>query len=45
LENNITGLKGTELKPDYYPEGLFAPGVPHKIPVIKKERNIYIKIR
>ena len=41
---NATGLKGTELQPEYFPEGLFAPGVPHKISVIKKERNIYMKI-
>jgi hypothetical protein len=39
-----TGLKGSDLKPDYYPKGLFAPGVPHKITVIKKERDIYMKI-
>lgn len=38
------GLEGSNLKPDYYPEGLFAPGVPHKITVIKRERNIYMKI-
>jgi len=38
------GLSGSDLKPDYYPEGLFAPGVPHKISVIKKERTIYMKI-
>ncbi len=41
---NDTGLSGSDLKPDYYPDGLFAPGVPHKISVIKKERNIYMKI-
>ena len=39
-----TGLKGSDLKPDYYPVGLFAPGVPHNISVIKKERHIYMKI-
>jgi hypothetical protein len=39
-----TGLDGSEMKPDYYPEGLFAPGVPHKITVVKKERNIYMKV-
>jgi len=41
---NKTGLKGSDLKPDYYPKGLFAPGVPHKITVIKTERNIYMRI-
>ena len=41
---NKTGLKGSDLKPDYFPEGLFAPGVPHKITVIKKERDIYMRV-
>jgi len=41
---NRTGLKGTNLKPDYYPEGLFATGVPHKITVIKKDRDIFMRI-
>tara|TARA_R110002050_G_scaffold161176_1_gene290741 strand:- start:10311 stop:11084 length:774 start_codon:yes stop_codon:yes gene_type:complete len=41
---NKTGLKGSDLKPDYYPDGLFAPGVPHKITVIKKDRDIYMRI-
>lgn len=38
------GLDGSNLEPDYYPEGLFAPGDPHKITVIKRERNIHMKI-
>jgi hypothetical protein len=41
---NKTGLKDSNLKPDYFPEGLFAPGVPHKITVIKKERDIYMRV-
>jgi hypothetical protein len=41
---NTNGLKGTELQPEYFPEGLFTPGVPHKISVIKKDRDIYMKI-
>lgn len=41
---NQTGLKGTELKPDYFPEDLFATGVPHKITVIKKDRDIFMRI-
>jgi hypothetical protein len=41
---DLKGLDGSDLKPDYYPEGLFAPGDPHTITVIKKERNIYMKI-
>jgi len=41
---NATGLKGSDLEPDYFPEGLFNTGVPHKITVIKKERDIFMKI-
>lgn len=41
---NKSGLKGTELKPDYFPENLFIPGVPHKITVIKRERDIYMRV-
>ena len=41
---NRTGLKGTELKPDYAPEGLFATGVPHKITVIKKDRELFMRV-
>ncbi len=41
---HLSGLEGSNLEPDYYPQGLFAPGVPHKITVIKKERNLYMKI-
>jgi hypothetical protein len=41
---NATGLKGTDLKPDYYPEGLFATGVPHTITVIKQARDLFIQI-
>lgn len=38
------GLKGTELQPDYFDTGFFAPGVPHKITVIKKARDIYMQV-
>ncbi len=41
---DTSGLKGTALKPDYYPEGLFKPGVPHKITFIKKARDLFIRI-
>ncbi len=41
---NKTGLKGSDLKPDYFPEGLFAPGVTHKITVIKKDRDIFMRV-
>ena len=42
---NATGLSGSDLEPDYYPEGLFQTGVPHKITVIKKDREIFMRIR
>jgi hypothetical protein len=38
------GLKGTDLVPDYRPEGLFKTGVKHHITVIKKDRDLYMKI-
>ena len=41
---NKTGLSGSNLKPDYFPEDLFKQGVPHKITVIKKDRDIYMRI-
>jgi hypothetical protein len=41
---NATGLKGSDLEPDYFPEGLFKPGVRHKITVIKKDRALFMKI-
>ena len=39
-----TGLKGCELKPDYFKTGLFQPGVPHRITVIKKDRDLFMRI-
>ena len=41
---NATGLNGSDLEPDYYPKGLFATGVPHKITVIKKDRDIFMRV-
>lgn len=38
------GLKGTGLKPDYLPEGLFKTGVPHRITVVKKARDLFVRI-
>lgn len=38
------GLKGTNFKPDYYPEGLFEPGVPHHVTVIKKGQTMLMRI-
>lgn len=41
---NRTGLKGTELEPDYFPQDLFGLGVPHQITVIKKDRNLFMRV-
>jgi len=38
-------LAGSELTPDYLPKGLFAPGVKHRITIIKRKRNLYLRIR
>ncbi len=38
------GLKGTNLNPDYYPKGLFGPGVPHHITVIKQGQAVFMRI-
>ena len=38
------GLKGTELKPDYFTPELFATGVKHNITVIKKDRDLYMRV-
>lgn len=41
---NKDGLRGTDLEPDYQPEGLFEPGVPHTITIIKKQRDLFMRI-
>jgi len=38
------GLKGTGLEPDYYPEGLFEPGVPHHMTWIKLRSELHLKV-
>lgn len=38
------GLKGTELAPDYDPQGFFAEGVKHRITVIKKDRDLFLRV-
>lgn len=38
------GLEGTDLYPDYYPVGLFEPGVSHKITVIKQDNDLFMRI-
>jgi len=39
------GLEGTGLEPDHFPEGLFKPGVPHNITVIKQDRDIFMRVK
>lgn len=44
LPVKANGLKGTDLKPDYFKTGLFEPGIKHKITVIKKGTNLFMHI-
>jgi len=39
-----TGLNGTDLEPDYFRTGLWAPGVPHHITVIKRAGEISMRV-
>ena len=39
------GLQGTELDDEYEKTGLFETGVPHKITIIKRDRDIYMHIK
>lgn len=41
---NLKGLKGTALEPDYFPEGLFKPGISHRITVIKKAGDLVMRV-
>jgi len=38
------GLEGTDFTPDHYPLGLFEPGVPHRITVIKRGTDLLMRI-
>lgn len=38
------GLEGTDFTPDYFPRGLFEPGVPHHITVIKRGTDLLMRI-
>jgi hypothetical protein len=40
-----SGLKGTELKPEYTADRLLAKGVSHHITVIKTDRELFMRIR
>lgn len=39
-----SGLKGTDLEPDYFSDTLFATGVKHHITVIKKDRDLFMRV-
>jgi hypothetical protein len=39
-----TGLEGSDLAPDYFRTGLFKTGVPHQFTVIKKDRDLVMRI-
>lgn len=41
---NRTGLKGTELRPEYTSKTLFAKGVRHHITIVKTDRDIYMRV-
>lgn len=38
------GLRGTGLKPEYESKTLFEPGVPHKVTVIKTDRDLHMRV-
>ena len=38
------GLKGTDLAPDYFRTGLFKPGVPHQITVVKRGNDLTMRV-
>ena len=42
---HANGLKGTELTPDYYSDTLFATGVKHHITIIKRDRDLYVRVQ
>lgn len=42
---HLTGLKGTELTPDYHSVKLFATSVKHHITIIKQDRDLYVRIQ
>jgi hypothetical protein len=39
-----TGLEGSDLAPDYFRSGLFEIGVPHRITVIKKDQELFMRV-
>jgi hypothetical protein len=41
---HTSGLKGTDLEPDYWPVGLFRTGVKHRFTVIKTDRDLFLRV-
>jgi acetyl esterase/lipase len=39
-----SGLGGSDLEPEYFPDGLFDKGVKHHITVIKKEKDLFMRV-
>lgn len=44
LPNAGNRLSGTDIQPDYFQTGLFQPGIPHRISIIKRGSNLSMKI-
>lgn len=42
--NGATGLANTDLEPDYFNTGLWQPDVPHRITVIKRPEDLFMRI-
>jgi len=40
-----TGLKNTDLEPDYFRTGLFNPGVPHRFTIVKRGNHLHMRVR
>lgn len=45
LPERKAGMEGTQLEPDYLETGLFAPGIPHDITVLKKGMDFFMFCR
>lgn len=45
IPGNIGGLRNTDLKPDYFETGFFKKDETYKITIIKKDDNLFMRIR
>jgi len=45
MPDKKTGLKGTEMHPEYGREGLFQPGVTYRLTFIKSGKTLYMNVR